>query len=99
MVLFGEVGTVTCQPAGIHCSKVSPFCRTRTRRPSGKSAAADDGDVVSDFAGVKSIHCSACGITLSTLSCQSAQPVMSPAAAGLMSILPLDLPALRDTNS
>src|SRR5438132_1039654 len=42
--------------------------------PSGKSATAG---VFSDFAGAKSIHCSACGITLSMFNCQSAQPVVS----------------------
>src|SRR5207249_7696169 len=96
MVSLGKVGTVTCQPAGTHCSSVSPFCSTRIRTPSGNSAAPADVDVVSDFAGLKSIHCSAWGIALSITSCQSAQPVVSGL---LMSILPDDFPLLREKSS
>jgi len=66
-------------------------------------AAADsileavDADVDLDsLTGLKSIHGSACGMTLSTTSCQSAQPVGS----GLFnSISPLDLPFFRETSS
>src|SRR5204863_4218709 len=95
MVSLGEVGTVTCQPAGTHCSNVSPFCSIRTRTPSGNSVGTADVDAVdSGFCGAKSIHCSACGRVLSTTSCQSAQPV---ASGLLMSILPDDLPFLRET--
>src|SRR4030081_1634359 len=95
IVCCGEVGTVICQPAGTHCSNVSPRCSTRTRTPSGNSLAAIV-DLASVGAGLKSIHCSACGIILSTTNCQSAQPVVS----GLFnSILPVELPALRETRS
>src|SRR2546423_5092808 len=96
MVSVGEVGTVTCQPAGTHCSNFSLFCSIRTRTPSDNSAAPDVGVVVSDFCGVKSIHCSAYGRVLSTTSCQSAQPVVSGL---LMSILPDDFPFLRERSS
>src|SRR5256885_17205382 len=95
MVSFGEVGTVTCQPAGTHCSNVSPFCSILTRTPSGNSAVPDVDVAVSDFAGKKSIHCSACGKVLSTMSCQSAQPVVSGL---LMSILPDDFLFLRERS-
>src|ERR1700730_15209094 len=95
IVCCGDVGTVICQPAGTHCSNFSPLCSRRTRTPSGKSLAGDV-DLASDFAGAKSIHCSACGIILSTTNCQSAQPVVS----GLFkSILPAESPVLRDFNS
>src|ERR1700736_471592 len=94
IVCCGDVGTVICQPAGTHCSNFSLLCSTRTRTPSGNSF---DVDVDLDsLTGLKSIHGSACGMTLSTTSCQSAQPVVN----GLfISILPVEVPLLRETSS